>query len=424
MLSWEYPPKISGGLGVACEGIAEGLVKQGHEVTVLLPRLHDGQKSKKNLHLASAAGTIVHREAWTEKVEEIEEFTDLQFGTALLPYLPSFVFLEKENTYTRKVIRDKQVEKITLESIEITGEYSGLIFSEIYKYALLAKQKATEEQYDVVHVHDWVTFKAGQLIQSTTQLPVFYHVHSIETDRNGHYGNPEVSKIEKESLVNAKYVISVSERLRQSVSESYGLSEEKVEVIPNGISHKFKSYDPNKSGRLGFVGRLTNQKGPANFLDLAQDLRGRLPNLKFDIVGDGYLMPELRKKVERLNLMKKVQFHGFLSPQKARKVMGSLDLLFIPSNSEPFGLVILEAIAMGVPVITSPNTGIAEFIPSLPQIENWDVFGQSKMVNDLLFDEEKRIGVIKKCQEEARHLTWDSAASRLDFLYRGVLDKL
>ena len=423
MLSWEYPPKISGGLGVACAGMAEALAKKGHEVTVLLPRLHEGQKGKKNLKLQSAAGTIMHKEVWMEQVEAMEEFTELKFGTALLPYLPSFVFLEKEETYTRKVLREKQVEKITLEQIDITGEYSGLIFSEIHKYALIAKQTAAQGQYDVIHVHDWVTFKAGQLIQTTTQLPVFYHIHSIESDRNGHFGNPEVAKIEKESLVNAKYVISVSDRLSNSIGQGYGLSQDKIEVIPNGTEDTFKAYGAKKSGRIGFVGRLTNQKGPANFLDLVQDLRGRQPHLMFDIVGDGYLMSELRKKVERLNLTKKVKFHGFLSPEKAKKVMGNLDLLFIPSNSEPFGLVILEAISMGVPVITSPNTGIAEFIPSLPQVENWDVFGQSKTVTDLLFDESKRIATIKKCQEEARHLTWESAADRLDFLYRGVLDR-
>ncbi len=425
MLSWEYPPKITGGLGMACAGIAEALGAMGHQVDVLLPRIFDKHKGTKNVNLLAADTVELKPREWMEEVEVVKELKEMKFGSVLLPYLPAYFFKEEVTTYVKTKEKQKRVEDVAMEEVSLSGEYTSAIFGETHKYALIAAEIASKNTYDLVHVHDWVTFKAGQLIQKLSPAPVFFHVHSIESDRNGLSGNPAVGAIEQEALAKAKYVLSVSDRLKQSMSEQYGLDDSKVEVIPNGIKAKFNPFNNGTlKQRVGYVGRLTHQKGPNHFLDIVQDLRNRFPAMQFDMIGDGYLLPELKKKVNHLNLGKRVKFHGFLAPGKIKRAMQKLDLLVVPSNSEPFGLVILEALAYGVPVLTSPNTGIAQFIPSLPQIPNWDTFQYTHVIADLLSDGAKRKEILEKCQQEAAGLTWKNTADRINFLYQGTLGNL
>ncbi len=420
MLSWEYPPKISGGLGMACQGLSQALAAKGYAIDILLPRRSDLHKESENIRLISADDLAQSDEQWISPEAFTSQTAKLEFGTTFLPYLSSFYFERESRNYVRAK-GEKFLEKQVLEEVELSGEYTSHIFTEIYKYALLAKAIAEKGDYSVVHAHDWVTFKAGQLIQSAMDIPVLYHIHSTEKDRNGLHRNEQVEEIEKQSLANGRYVLAVSEMLKGAIVDQYGISGNKIEVVPNGITAKQEKPSKVSHHRVGFVGRLTHQKGPDNFLNIVQDLRTIHPAVHFDIVGDGYLMPDLLKKVQQLNLAGKVTFHGFVPPHKVRELMKKFDVMIVPSNSEPFGLVILEALSYGVPVITSPNTGIAEFIPSLPQIENWDTYNFTQLIDRFITDEPFRNSTLLKCQKESSHLTWEKAAARVGELYEGLI---
>ena len=423
MLSWEYPPHISGGLGTACEGLSTELGRKGHAVDLLLPKVLEDHKAKRNVSLLSASDINVDEPLWTEEVEITKTLKKLHFGTNLLPYLPAEHFIEEyEETVTEKKTVVKG-ERKAVEGINLTGKYGSNTFGEIHKYALIAAQQALNNHYDIVHAHDWVTFKAAELIQNLTKTPVFFHSHSIEFDRNGVHGNPVVTEIEKSAISKARYVLAVSHRLKKTIATHYSRKEEDLEVVPNGLTSSVsQAKTPATKRRLGFVGRLTHQKGPSHFLDIAQDLRSKFPNLEYRIVGDGYLMPELRKKVDHINLAQKVSFSGFIPPNRVKAEMRKMDLLIAPSQSEPFGLVILEALFHGIPVITTPETGIAEFIPSLPQIPSWDTFQYSQLIAKLLGDEKERLALLEKCQAEASSLTWSNSGNLIEDLYFKVLD--
>lgn len=422
MLCWEYPPLITGGLGNACAGISKALAEQGHQIDVLLPKLESEHEKIGNPALKDINLVSLNEQVWDEDLEVVEQLKDLHFGFTLVPYLPPKFFHHESSQEARKKVKRTSNEISALDEITLEGGYGGQLMAEVHKFAILACQHVLDGQYDIVHIHDWMTFKAGSLIQKITDLPVIFHVHSVESDRNGTAGNQEIIQIEKETLTHARYVVAVSGKLREKIGTDYGVSEQKIEVVPNGISGKWlKPQVAKKPPIVGFIGRLTHQKGPSYFLDVARELRSKIPRIQFYVVGDGYLEEELQEKADRRNLP--VIFTGFLEGKELEHTRAQLDLLIAPSISEPFGLVILEALQAGIPVLTTPNTGISEFVPLLPQINSWDVHQLVGLSESLLINEKERTTLTQKCQEAARNLSWESSAEKFSFLYEGILSK-
>ncbi|MDW3196836.1 MAG: glycosyltransferase family 4 protein [Cytophagales bacterium] len=423
MLCWEYPPLITGGLGNASGGLANALVKQGHEVEVLLPKVEPEHDTGDQPKISDLSQLILDEKVWVENKEVVEKVKDLQFGVNLLPYLPPQYFTterEREVVYTETKV-SKEVS--TVEKIELEGGYGEQLMGEIQKYALLACQKVQEGNYDIVHANDWMTFRAGSLIQKLTKAPVVFHVHSVESDRNGLGANPEIAQIEKEALIHAQYIVSVSKRLQKQIARDYGVNERKIEVVPNGVSGRWKSTKVlGKTPVVGFIGRLTHQKGPSYFLDVARELRSKVPGIKFMVIGDGYLKEEMKAKAQRLNLP--IVFTNFLEGKELTQARNQLDLLIVPSLSEPFGLVILEGMQAGIPTITTKNTGIAESIPELPQLEPWDTFQLTRLSERLLSQASERKQLMDACQKAGKKLTWKVSAKKVTFLYEGILQHM
>ena len=420
MLCWEYPPLITGGLGNAAAGLAQGLAQQGHQVDVLLPNIEPQHKKEENPKLLDVSQTVLDDKLWVEDSEMVEMVREFSIGYSLVPYLPP-QFFRKEEVKKRTTSRKNESNELSsIEAIEIHGGYGHQLMAEIQKYALLACQVAKEGEYHVIHVNDWMTFRAGILIQKVTDIPVVFHVHSVESDRNGAGRNAEIEQIEHESLIHAKYVVAVSKRLRNQITTDYGIASQKIEVVPNGVSGKWGKPKPiGKTLTVGFVGRLTHQKGPSYFLDIARELRSRFPDIRFFVIGDGYLREALEEKAQRLNLS--VVFTGFLEGKSLSDARNKLDLLVAPSISEPFGLVILEALQNGIPVVTSPNTGIAEIITDLPQIKPWDTFTLARQCEQLLSQEKTRNVLLESCQREGKTLTWEESADKMATLYNRII---
>lgn len=405
MLGWEYSPKISGGLGVASQEFAEALAQAGHEVTFLLPKKHATQVSK-SVRLLDASTLKPDAQLWKKEKKHIETFQEVEIGHYLLPYLPPQVFeIVKERQQVITTLEETEEYRL-VDEIKLTGTYQGDLMLEITKYALLAAQVAKQGQYDIVHAHDWTTFKAGLMVKKMCGIPLGVHVHSTEYDRNGSNAYPPIVGEEQTGFNAADFIFCVSNRLKHTVETQYKIKGSKIFVAPNALNIKSNSRVSNHTRIVAFAGRFTHQKSPQVFIDLARDLISRGNDFQFQMIGDGYMMNDLKDRVHQLNLGNQVKFLGFLERGKLLKKLSQIDLLVIPSASEPFGLVALEAILNKIPVAAARGIGLTEFIPSIPQVDAWNQFEYVKVVERLMNDDTYRQQIIGACYEEAKQLSW------------------
>lgn len=421
MLGWEYPPKISGGLGIASQGLAESLAKLGHEVVFILPKA--SQISKNGVLLVSASGIapIIKEKKIEKETKKLVNY--LELGTRLLPYIGKehFKQVRSQEISEKKLSIEKSIE--LLKHITLTGGYGTSLFDEIAKYAYLVSQFALENNFDIVHCHDWMTFKAGEAIKKLIDIPIVLHVHSTEIERNGGHAHQEIREIEQVSCKMADLIFTVSDRTANILKNSYGINEDRISVIPNGYDAAIKPIRRGKRNRklLGFAGRLTHQKNPKKFLDLARLLKSKRNDLSFTIVGDGYLMEEIRNQIHDQNLEKDFTLTGFLTYKESIKAISGMDLLLVTSGVEPFGLVPLEAIRAKVPVLTAEGCGIAEFIPSLMTLKPWDEYGWVNTIDRLLNDPDQLHEMAERCYHESNKLSWDHSANLTISAYKTLI---
>lgn len=411
MLGWEFPPKISGGLGVASQGLAEALTGIGHEVTFLLPKKSPTQVSR-TVQLINASDIKPDVAFWKKKTKHVDIIEDVEMGTLLLPYLPAKTFVKACKQTQKVTIKEETTpESDLLESITLTGDYNGNLGAELMKYAMLSVQVAQRENPDIIHAHDWITFRAGLLIKKLIKKPLFVHIHSTEYDRNGIHAQHHVIDEEKKGLETADHIFCVSERLKQTLINQYQVSAEKITVAPNAIDGISKTQIPERRPKnIAFVGRLTQQKSPSTFIDLARDLVSRGHDFHYFIMGDGYLRHELENRANESSFADHVTFTGFLERTQLLKKLSEMDLLIVPSASEPFGLVALEAIMKGIPVAAARGIGAAEFVPDIPQVDRWDHYSYVQLIEQLMGDMPFRKAITNTCLQQAKNLSWEKTA--------------
>ena len=312
MFGWELPPHNSGGLGVACLGLANALVERGEEIAFVLPK---------------------------------------RLGNYKVPFKIFFAGLPEAGlAYGR------------------TAFAEGLM-GEVEQYARFAKKIALENRFDVVHAHDWLTFSAGIAASRASGRPLVAHVHATEVDRTGGLGSVsgEVFQKEKEGFEAASKIIAVSLRTKSILTGFYGINPSKVEVVHNGIDVPPGPAETDEGlealKKSGYkivlsVGRITLQKGIDYLVSAAAEVLRARPKVIFVIVGSGDMEGQIMSQVGRLGLSGNFLFPGFLRGRDISGIFGSADLFVMPSVSEPFGLVALEALAHGKPVIVSKQSGL------------------------------------------------------------------
>ncbi|WP_258103690.1 glycosyltransferase family 4 protein [Marinoscillum sp. MHG1-6] len=419
MLGWELPPIISGGLGVASEGITNGMVNLGHKVEFLLPKKNRAHKNKPFKVIDSNAISLDFK-LWQKEVKVTEIIRETEVAKRLIPYLPAEVFeIARKKQIVIEKLEDKQ-ESALLDKVELTGEYTKNLLSETSKYALLAAQHCLKNKYDIIHAHDWVVFKAGALCAKETGLPLYVHCHSTEYDRNGSYAQEDIIREEKLGFEASTKIFSVSEMVKRTIVSKYKINPKKIVVVPNALEEELasvKKASTKKKKTIIFVGRFTHQKGPFVFVDIARELLNKGGDYEFIMIGDGYLKEQLIRKVNHLNLSDRFEFPGFLVREKALEQLQKADLLIAPSYAEPFGLVILEAILNKVPVLAAKGTGISEFVPGLVQIELWDTFNFIQKASRLLKDVPYKKEVVDLCLSQASKLSWEKSAKIIEKAY-------
>jgi glycosyltransferase involved in cell wall biosynthesis len=409
MLGWEYPPNISGGLGVASQGLANALTKK-HEVSFVIPKLK-GKNRQTPVTIVDASRIDFNS---ISDIELNTQFEVLEIGAELIPYLPPNIFKKTTKNLKKADISD------VLDKIELTGNYGSSLGTEISKYSLLAIEHAAKNQFDIVHAHDWMTFKAAARIKAICNIPMVAHVHSTEVERNGSYADEHIMEQEKQGLELADVVITVSSVTKNKLIDTYKLPSKKIKVVPNGVNATKQTQTSVQRKTIGFVGRFTHQKAPGTFVDIARELNNRRSDLHFEMIGDGYLMENIKYKIKQLHLDSKIELTGFLSIEETQSRMSQFDVLVVPSVSEPFGLVALEAVQSKIPVLVAENAGILDFISDLTAIPQWDIYTYSKTIEKIIDEPQWSEQIANKVYKQAKSLTWPSAANMVNKIYESL----
>lgn len=389
MLGWELPPHNSGGLGVACYQLAQALSTKDVDLEFVLP--YQSSESPNFMKLTAARPIGVH---------EI-----LKSGIAYDSY---------------KYIYDDGRE-----------EWHDIL-SQALLYEKAVEQMAESTEFDIVHAHDWLTFRAAMRLKLRKGCPIILHVHSIETDRaGGKRGNPLVHEIEETAFMMADHILAVSDYTRQAIHKTYGVPLNKIEVVHNSIDSKIVGQlDADNTYRYlatlrsqGYriitnVGRLTVQKGLPNLLRAAQLVVQREPKTVFVIVGSGDQYEELIQLSAELGIGKNVIFTGFQRGKAWRDAFAIADLFVMPSASEPFGLTPLEAAMYGTPSLISKQSGVGEVLHSCLRVDFWDVNEMANQMIAAVRSEALTEQLLEGAQQQVNTMSWQRAADKVHEIYR------
>jgi glycogen(starch) synthase len=414
MLGWEFPPFISGGLGTACYGLTKAMSGLGTEIVFVLPKTGDADYSS-HINMLSAEGYV--------RADEISSFKNVRFrtiGSPLRPYSHSVGF-----EIYRKKGKDNRCRTWQCDPSKNPQIYGRDIYEQVHRYADKVEEIASVEDFDVIHAHDWMTYPAAVAVAETSGKPLVTHVHSTEFDRSGENVNQIIYDIERQGMHAADRVVAVSNYTKNIVTNRYGLSPDKVEVVYNGVENNNGDYtqeSPNKLGKIVlFLGRITMQKGPEYFIAAAKKVLEKISNVKFVMAGDGDMTHRMIEYAAWLGIGHKVFFTRFLRGADVDRVYRLADLYVMPSVSEPFGIAALEALKHNVPVLISKQSGICEALKNALKVDFWDINQMANKIAAVL----KYPPLSKTLRENGRAETemfrWENSAAKVNEIYRQLL---
>jgi glycosyltransferase involved in cell wall biosynthesis len=304
------------------------------------------------------------------------------------------------------------------------------------RYVKFVENLVAENDFDVIHAHDWLTMEAGMRAKELTDAPLIVHVHATEFDRCGsEAGNPLVHEIEYQGLMMADRIFAVSGITKGIIMQKYGIPEDKIEVVHNAIDvtsfddsyvydySTYKYLDALKEEGYTVVMTLTRftvQKGLTNFVRAAAKACEKYDKMVFLLVGDGEQRDELIQLASNLGISDKIFFTGFVRGKQWRDAYSVGDVFVMSSVSEPFGLTALEAAHHGNALIISKQSGVGEVLHSIFRYDFWD--------ENVLADQ--LIGIatspaLKEClQNDVKHeynrLSWNDVAGKMMNSYQSM----
>ena len=421
MLGWEFPPFISGGLGTACYGLTRALDKLGNEVTFVVPKTVDSEYST---HVKLRSPGSVRRTTSVQS-EELRKIKFRSIASALRPYSTPDTYQEQIEE-TLRIKRLVHGEEVVGDGEIGTGNYGGDMYSEVHRYAALATDLAAEEDFDVIHAHDWMTYPAGIAVAAMTGKPLVIHVHSTEFDRSGEHVNQTIYDIERQGMERSDRVIAVSHLTRNIVMSRYGISGDKVEVVYNGLDrsadwHLAETGIRSDERIVLFLGRITMQKGPEYFLAAAKKVLSVIDDVKFVMAGSGDMMQRTIEMAAELGIGSKVLFTGFLRGEDVKRIYRMADLYVMPSVSEPFGIAPLEALGHDTPVIISKQSGVSEVLLHALKVDFWDVEEIANKIIAVLKYPPLQMTLRSHGNFEVRKLRWSDAAKKCVAVYEDAM---
>jgi len=423
MFGWEFPPHISGGLGTACYGLTKALSGFNDiEVTFVVPKKFGDEDQSRVSILGAEEIPVIQKQLQFTDAESKVGYYELK--SDLIPYLGTSEYYELKSKLPSE---DNRLIEITPEGkFNFSGGYGVHLFQEIQNYAQVAGKLASELNFDVIHVHDWMTFPAGIAAQQISGKPLVVHVHSTEFDRSGPHVNPAICKIEKEGMKAASQCIAVSNYTREVIVRNYHIRPEKINTVYNAVEPIYALEqpllnNPDKQTVVTFLGRITMQKGPEFFLEVASRVLQKTNNVRFVMAGKGDLREPMIQRAAELGLSDHIDFPGFIPDNEIQELFFKTDIFMMPSVSEPFGIVVLEAMQAGLPVIISRQSGVSEILKNAITLDFWDVHGMSTALLDLVNNPARRTKLGKLGRKESSKFLWKNSAAQLRQTYFNLM---
>lgn len=423
MFGWEFPPHISGGLGTACFGLTKALIKADVEILFVAPKLFGDEEEPGNIRLINASDVSVDVRDEVYKTHE-NKISFMEIDSTLLPYATE----EEYYNLVEQLERGTSIEQINLhtQKFEFAGGYGKNLMEEVRRYAIVASAIARDNDFDVIHAHDWLTYLAGIEAKRISGKPLVVHMHATEFDRSGENINQMVFQIEREGMEAADIVVAVSHLTRNTVINRHGISPDKVITVHNGVEQPadttrthFKRYLDEKI--VTFLGRITYQKGPEYFIEAAHKVLQKDSNVRFVMAGSGDLLSRMIRRVAQLNMGTHFHFTGFLKGDDVDKMFGLSDVYVMPSVSEPFGISPLEAMRSSVPVIISRQSGVSEVLKHALKIDYWDVDAMADSIYALLHYPALNKMFKIHGKTEVENIKWDQAGLKVKNIYKQLL---
>jgi glycogen synthase len=412
MLGWEFPPFFAGGVGIVCYELTKALSQRGVGVTYIMPF---GPENVSSPHVRLMVASRLR------KYKDIK----LQFvNTTLQPYGTSQSYDERMMTLST-VIGDEKADSTK-------ALYGSNLFEEIHKYALRIRALAHMEEFDVIHSHDWTTFPAAVAAKHVSGKPLIVHVHITQFDMVGGDGriNQMAYDIERYGMTEADTVICVSDYIKRRCIEQYGVPEHKIRVLHNAVSSMDGTQLPaaikikEKDKIVLFAGRVTLQKGPDYFVRAARLVCDKDPNVKFVLAGNGDMLTRMIELSAAMGMADKFIFPGFYNREQAEQLFSMADCFVMPSVSEPFGIVPLEAMQKNTPVIVSKQSGVAEVLRNALKVDFWDVYDIANKILAVLKYRELSDHLTHHGTLEVQQITWDKYAEKLERVYDEIMPRV
>lgn len=424
MFGWEFPPHIAGGLGTACYGLVKGLMKKSLEVSFVVPKAYGDEDSRIRIVNASDITLNIFDKHFIEFQNQLKY---IEINSTLLPYKTPEEYYRLINDTEN--LNSEENKSIFSAKYKFSGKYGQNILEEVQRYALVAAELAKNEQFDIIHAHDWLTYEAGIAAKKISGKPLVVHIHATEFDRSGENVNQLVYDIERKGMAEADRVIAVSHLTRNIVIEKYGIDPAKVKVVHNAVEPVEKMDFSNEKKTVEekivtFLGRITFQKGPEYFVESANKVMHKDENVRFVMAGSGDMMEKMVKRVAKTRMGNKFHFTGFLKGDDVDRMFVLSDVYVMPSVSEPFGISPLEAMRSNVPVIISKQSGVAEVLKFALKVDFWDVDAMSDYIHALLHYKGLTRMFTKYGKEEVDNLKWENAAAKIADIYVNTLDNL
>lgn len=386
MLTWEINPMVAGGSWTACYHFVRSLRKRKTKLMVVAPWREDcvdpdpfgckvptallgilGHDKESALTLGSRKGSYRRGPADGSQYGAYRPYAPYGYGGgSYRPFRSGYGY----GGYTTAG-QDPDSEAF----FDFMREASDL-----YTERLLHVARKTS--FALIHAQDWVTFQAAAEVSRTFHTRWIAHFHSIERDRRPWAPDATVERIERSAAHSADFIVTPSRLTARCVAEHYEVPISKIVVVPNVLSnaptHPVSGMFDSR--RVVFLGRLESQKAPDRFAQVAARVRERDNSVVFRVFGDGQLRDELARDGSRLEI------RGPLCWNRRWSAFDGTAAVLVPSRAEPFGMVVLEAMQCGVPVLYSSEAGVAEVIRSGIPIHANDVEGTADRVLELLAD--------------------------------------
>jgi glycosyltransferase involved in cell wall biosynthesis len=326
MLSWEYPPHVVGGLGRHTAELSPALAQTGVELHLITPVTQPEEAT-----VTTEGGVTVHR--------------------VLVPIREGIA-----DVYGRAV----QVNQALQTYLQQAGHQYG--------------------PFDLIHTHDWLTGFAAVELQAAWKCPLVATIHATERGRNrGHINNDlqrAINEAEQTLVDHARRVIVCSRHMASEVQYFFQAPANKLDIVPNGVNssdlkggYSDSSLIPLRANyarpeqQIVFtIARLVYEKGIHLLVEAAPQVLAECPQARFVIAGKGPEARPLKRQAQNLGVADKVKFIGFISDKVRNQLFQVADCAIFPSLYEPFGIVALEAMALGCPVVVSDVGGFSEVV--------------------------------------------------------------